>query len=57
MPIVRMLAVVRVLVLWQMHLSEVMDQVWTRDRQEREECQEGSKHTETRALDAHACPP
>jgi hypothetical protein len=57
MPIMRVLAVMRVSSLWRMQLGEVMDQVWTRDRQEREECQEGSARAETHALDAHGFPP
>jgi hypothetical protein len=53
----RCMPIMRVSSLWRMQLGEVMDQVWTRDRQEREECQKGSTRTETRALDAHDFPP
>jgi len=52
----RCMASMRVPSLLRMRLGEVMDQMWTRDRQEREECQEGSARTETHTLDAHVFP-
>lgn len=42
---------------WRMELSEVMDQVWARNRQEREKHHQGSKRTQAHTCCAQALSP
>jgi hypothetical protein len=53
----RCMAIMRVLRLSRMQLGKVVDQMWTRDRQERKECQYDSKCTKTHTLDTPVFPP